>query len=307
MKMESKLLSMKEAVERYVLNSSSVAMSTFMEQMIVYAAAHEIIRQRRKNLTLIGPISDLLFDQLIGAGCVSEVKAAWVGNVMMGSAYQFRRAVEEGVPNRIKMTDYSNLTMALALHAAALGVPFLPTRSTLGSDLLDGNPHLKEFESPVSEDKLVAVEALVPDVAILPVQRCDEMGNAHVWGSLGISIDAAKASKIVILIAEEIVSAEIINSDPGRTLIQGFQVNAVVHEPWACHPSPVQGYYNRDDDYFAEYHSETKSRDGYEKWLDKWVYGVDDREHYMSLLGDERIDNLKIKTPAPSVPVDYGI
>lgn len=305
--MESKLLSMKEAVERYVLNSSSVAMSTYMEQLIVYAAAHEIIRQRRKNLTLIGPISDLLFDQLIGAGCVSEVKAAWVGNVMMGSAYQFRRAVEEGVPNKIKMTDYSNLTMALALHAAALGVPFLPTRSTLGSDILDGNRYLKEFESPVSDDKLVAVEALVPDVAILPVQRCDEMGNAHVWGSLGISIDAAKASKIVILIAEEIVSAEIINSDPGRTLIQGFQVNAVVHEPWACHPSPVQGYYNRDDDYFSEYHSETKSRDGYEKWLDKWVYGVENREHYLSLLGDERIDNLKIKTPAPSVPVDYGI
>ena len=305
--MESKLLSMKEAVERYVLNGSAVAMSTFMEQMIVYAAAHEIIRQRRKNLTLIGPISDLLFDQLIGAGCVSKVKAAWVGNVMMGSAYQFRRAVEEGVPNKINMIDYSNLTMALALHAAALGVPFLPTRSTLGSDILDGNPNLKEFESPVSDDKLVAVEALVPDVAILPVQRCDEMGNAHVWGSLGISIDAAKASKIVILIAEEIVSTEIINSDPGRTLIQGFQVNAVVHEPWACHPSPVQGYYNRDDDYFAEYHSETKSRDGYEKWLDKWVYGVDDREHYLSLLGDERIDNLKIKIPAPSVPVDYGI
>ena len=305
--MESKLLSMKEAVERYVLNSSSVAMSTFMEQMIVYAAAHEIIRQRRKNLTLIGPISDLLFDQLIGAGCVSEVKAAWVGNVMMGSAYQFRRAVEEGVPNKIKMTDYSNLTMALALHAAALWVPFLPTRSTLGSDILDGNPYLREFKSPVSEDKLVAVEALVPDVAILPVQRCDKMGNAHVWGSLGISIDAAKASKIVILIAEEIVSAEIINSDPGRTLIQGFQVNAVVHEPWACHPSPVQGYYNRDDDYFAEYHSETKSRDGYEKWLDKWVYGVDDREHYMSLLGDRRIDNLKIKTPAPSAPADFGM
>ena len=305
--MESKLLSLKEAVERYVLNSSSVAMSTFMEQMIVYAAAHEIIRQRRKNLTLIGPISDLLFDQLIGAGCVSEVKAAWVGNVMMGSAYQFRRAVEEGVPNKIKMTDYSNLTMALALHAAALWVPFLPTRSTLGSDILDGNPYLREFKSPVSEDKLVAVEALVPDVAILPVQRCDKMGNAHVWGSLGISIDAAKASKIVILIAEEIVSAEIINSDPGRTLIQGFQVNAVVHEPWACHPSPVQGYYNRDDDYFAEYHSETKSRDGYEKWLDKWVYGVDDREHYMSLLGDRRIDNLKIKTPAPSAPADFGM
>ena len=303
----SKLIPMKEAVDRYVLNGSSIAMSTFMEQMIIYSAAHEIIRQRRKNLTLIGPISDLLFDQMIGAGCVSEVKAAWVGNVMMGSAYQFRRAVEEAVPNKIKMTDYSNLTMALALHAGALGVPFLPTLSTLGSDLLEENESLIEFNSPISDEKLVAVEALRPDVAILPVQRCDEMGNAHLWGSLGISIDAARASKTVILVAEEIVSPELICSDPGRTLIQGFQVNAVVHEPWACHPSPVQGYYNRDDDYFAEYHKETKARGDFESWLNKWVYGVENREHYMSLLGEEKIWSLKIKKSALSAPVDYGI
>ena len=303
----SKLISMKEAVERYVLNGSSVAMSTFMEQMIIYSAAHEIIRQRRKDLTLIGPISDLLFDQMIGAGCVAEVKAAWVGNVMMGSAYQFRRAIEEAVPNKIRMTDYSNLTMALALHAGALGVPFLPTLSTLGSDLLEKNESLKEFNSPVSDEKLVAVEALIPDVAILPVQRCDEMGNAHLWGSLGISIDAAKASKSVILVVQEIVSPELISSDPGRTLIQGFQVSAVVHEPWACHPSPMQGYYNRDDDYFAEYHKETKTRNDFEKWLNKWVYGVEDREHYMSLLGEEKIESLGIKKSALSAPVDYGI
>ena len=303
----SKLISMNEAVERYVLNGTSITMSTFMEQMIIYSAAHEIIRQRRKNLTLIGPISDLLFDQMIGAGCVSEVKAAWVGNVMMGSAYQFRRAIEEAVPNKIKMTDYSNLTMALALHAGALGVPFLPTLSTLGSDLLEQNDSLKEFNSPISDEKLVAVEALIPDVALLPVQRCDEMGNAHVWGSLGISIDAAKASKSVILVAEEIVSPALISSDPGRTLIQGFQVSAVVHEPWACHPSPMQGYYNRDDDYFAEYHKETKSREDFEKWLNQWVYGVENREHYMLLLGEEKIGSLRIKKSALSAPVDYGI
>ena len=302
-----KLISMSEAVERYVLNGSSITMSTFMEQMIIYSAAHEIIRQRRKNLTLIGPISDLLFDQIIGAGCVSEVKAAWVGNVMMGSAYQFRRAIEEAVPNKIKMTDYSNLTMALALHAGALGVPFLPTLSTLGSDLLGQNESLKEFNSPVSDEKLVAVEALIPDVAVLPVQRCDEMGNAHIWGSLGVSVDAAKASKIVILVAEEIVSPELISSDPGRTLIQGFQVSAVVHEPWACHPSPMQGYYNRDDDFFAGYHKETKTREGFEIWLDKWVYGVENREHYLSLLGERKIRSLKIKNSALSAPVDYGI
>ena len=150
--MAGKIMSMKEAIENHIPDGSSVAMSTFMEQLIVFAAAHEIIRQGKKNLTLIGPISDLLFDQIIGAGCVSEVKAAWVGNVMMGSAYQFRRAVEEKIPNAIKVIDYSNLTMALALHAAALGVPFLPTHSTLGSDILKENPHLTEFDSPVSAD-----------------------------------------------------------------------------------------------------------------------------------------------------------
>lgn len=307
MKVTGKIMSMKEAIEKYVPDGSSVAMSTFMEQLIVFAAAHELIRQRKKNLTLIGPISDILFDQVIGAGCVSEVKAAWVGNVMMGSAYQFRRAVEEGIPNAINLIDYSNLTMALALHAAALGVPFLPTHSTLGSDILKENPYLTEFVSPVSDDKLVAVEALSPDVAIIPVQRCDEFGNAHIWGSLGISIDAAKAAKCVILIAEEVVSSEIINSDPGRTLIQGFQVDAVVHEPMACHPSPVQGKYNRDDEYFKEYHSETKSRTEFENWLRKWVYGVDDRTGYMKILGNERTKNLKIKNSAPTAPADFGI
>lgn len=305
--MAGKITSMKEAIKRHVPDGSSVAMSTFMEQLIVYAAAHEIIRQGKKNLTLIGPISDLLFDQIIGSGCVSEVKAAWVGNVMMGSAYQFRRAVEEKIPNAIKVIDYSNLTMALALHAAALGVPFLPTHSTLGSDILKENPHLTEFDSPVSGDKLVAVEALSPDVAVIPVQRCDDSGNAHVWGSLGVSIDAAKAAKCVILISEEIVSRETISSDPGRTLIQAFQVDAVVHEPMACHPSPVQGYYNRDDEYFKEYHSETKSRTGFEEWLQKWVYGADDRAGYLKLLGDERIKGLKIKKSALTVPVDFGI
>ena len=305
--MTGKTMSMKEAIEKHVPDGSSVAMSTFMEQLIVYAAAHEIIRQRKKNLTLIGPISDILFDQIIGAGCVSEVKAAWVGNVMMGSAYQFRRAVEEGMPNAINVIDYSNLTMALALHAAALGVPFLPTHSTLGSDILKENPHLEQFDSPVSDDKLVAVEALSPGVAIIPVQRCDESGNAHVWGSLGVSIDAAKAAKSVILIAEEVVSSEIISSDPGRTLIQGFQVDAVVHEPMACHPSPVQGYYNRDDEYFKEYHSESKSRTEFEDWLQKWVYGVNDRTGYLKLLGDERIEGLKIVKSAPTVPADFGM
>ena len=157
---ESKLLTMRDAIARHVPSGSMVLLGAQLEQMIPFAAGHELIRQSRRDLTLVGPISDILFDQLIGAGCVSRVMAAWVGNVSAGVGYCFRRAVERSIPRRLEVVDYSNFTMALALHAAALGVPFLPTYATLGSDLLKKNGNLREFSSPVSEEKLVAVRAL---------------------------------------------------------------------------------------------------------------------------------------------------
>jgi len=154
---ESKLMTMREAIAQHVPSGSMVLLGAQLEQMIPFAAGHELIRQGRRDLTLVGPISDILFDQLIGAGCVARVMAAWVGNVSAGVGYCFRRAVEQGIPRRIETVDYSNFTLALALHAAALGVPFLPTYATLGSDLLKKNGNLREFSSPVSEEKLVAV------------------------------------------------------------------------------------------------------------------------------------------------------
>ncbi|MBI3405849.1 MAG: CoA transferase subunit A, partial [Acidobacteria bacterium] len=234
---ESKLVSMRDAIAQHVPDGCSVLLGAQLEQMIPFAAGHEIIRQGRRNLTLIGPISDILFDQMIGAGCVSRVMAAWVGNVSAGLGYCFRRAMEQGIPQKIEMVDHSNFTVALALHAAALGVPFLPSYTALGSDILKGNSHLCEFPSPISDEKLVAVEALHPDVAILYVQRCDENGNAHLWGNFGVAVDAVRAAKKVIIVAEEIVAPEVISSDPNRTLIPGFLVSAVVHEPWGAHPS----------------------------------------------------------------------
>ena len=239
---ESKLLTMRDAIARHVPSGSMVLLGAQLEQMIPFAAGHELIRQSRRDLTLVGPISDILFDQMIGAGCVSRVMAAWVGNVSAGVGYCFRRAVERSIPRRLEVVDYSNFTMALALHAAALGVPFLPTYATLGSDLLKKNGNLREFSSPVSEEKLVAVRALRPDVAILHVQRSDAQGNAHLWGSLGVAVDGARAARKVIVVAEEIVEPSVIASDPNRTLIPGFLVAAVVHEPGGAHPSPVQGY-----------------------------------------------------------------
>jgi glutaconate CoA-transferase, subunit A len=302
----SKLMTMHDAVARHVPSGAMVLLGAQMEQMIPFAAGHELIRQGRRDLTLVGPISDILFDQMIGAGCASKVMAAWVGNVSAGIAYCLRRAVEQGIPRRVDVTDYSNFTFALALHSGALGVPFLPTYSTLGSDLLKKNGNLREFISPVNEDKLVAVRALRPDVAVLHVQRADEHGNAHIWGSLGVAVDGARAARKVIIIAEEIVAPEVIASDPNRTLVPGFLVAAVVHEPGGAHPSPVQGYYGRDHGFFAEYHEQSRKLEDFEKWLEHWVVRTADRRDYMKQLGTARFDSLAVREHAPSAPADFG-
>jgi glutaconate CoA-transferase subunit A len=302
----SKLVTMKEAIVQHVPSGSSVLMGAELEQMIPFSAGHEIIRQNRRDLTLVGPISDMLFDQMIGAGCVSRTLAAWIGNASAGVGYCFRRAVEDSIPHAIETVDYTNFTIAMALHAGALGVPFLPTKAALGSDVLKRNGMLREFESPVSGDKLVAVPAIHPDIAILPVQRADANGNSHLWGNFGVAVDGARASRKVIVVAEEIVEAEVISSDPNRTLIPGFLVTAVVHEPWGAHPSPVQGYYGRDHAFFAEYHEQSRRQEDYERWLDRWVIRVSSRQEYMKELGEDRAAGLKVRKHAYSAPADFG-
>jgi glutaconate CoA-transferase subunit A len=302
----SKLVTIKEAVARHVTPGSMVLMGAQLEQMIPFAAGHEIIRQGLRDLTLVGPISDILFDQLIGAGCVTRVMAAWVGNVSAGVGYCFRRAVERDIPRPVQMVDYSNFTLALGVHAGAMGVPFMPTYSTLGSDLLKKNGNLREFPSPVNEEKLIAVRAIKPDVAIIHVQRADEFGNAHLWGNLGVAVDGARASRKVIVVAEEIVAPEVIASDPNRTLIPGLFVTAVVHEPWGAHPSPVQGHYGRDHAFFSQYHEQSRELEEFERWLARWVNGVPDRRAYMNLLGVCRVEALGVREHAHSAPADFG-
>jgi glutaconate CoA-transferase, subunit A len=302
----SKLVSMQRAIAEHVPSGSMVMMGAQLEQMIPFAAGHEMIRQGRRDLTLVGPISDILFDQLIGAGSVSRVMAAWVGNASAGMGYCFRRAVEKNIPRAIETVDHTNLTLALALHAAAMGVPFMPTYTTLGSDLLKRNGNLREFSSPVNEQRLVAVRALRPDVAILNVQRADAAGNVHLWGNLGVAIDGARASRKVIVVAEEIVAPEVIASDPNRTLIPGFLVTAVVHEPGGAHPAPVQGYYGRDHAFFHEYHDQTRELEGFERWIKHWITEVSSRGSYLERLGEGRADSLRVREHALSVPADFG-
>jgi glutaconate CoA-transferase subunit A len=302
----SKIMTMCDAVARFVPRGSSVVMGAALESLIPFAAGHEIIRRQVRDLTLIGPISDTLFDQLIGAGCVRKVIAAWVGNVSAGLGHNYRRACEQGIPHRLEVSDHSNFTVSLALLAGGLGAPYIPTYSLLGTDIPGTNPAFRQSVSPFGGEKILLVPSLQPDVAILHVQRSDENGNAHAWGSLGISEEAALASQRIIIVAEEIVPHQIIVSDPNRVLAPSFKVCAVVHEPGGAHPSPVQGYYNRDHEYYHEYHRTTRTVEGNAEWMGQWVADVKDRAGYLQKLGEERRQGLQLKEHRYAAPVDYG-
>ncbi len=302
----TKLMSMRDAVSRFVSDGASIAIGCALEPLIPFAASHEIIRQSRRDLTLIGPISDILFDQMIGAGCVARVIAAWAGNVSEGLGHNYRRAAEKGLPHRIEIIDHSNYSIAVALQAAALGAPYIPIRSLLGSDIARDHPGMRPAPSPFGGEPTLLVQAVQPDVAILHVQRADALGRAHVWGGLGICEEAALAAKGVIYVAEEIVPAEVILSDPNRVLAPGFKTLAVVHEPGGAHPSPVQGYYNRDHAAFAEYHKQSRTAAGFGAWLREWVIDTPDRAAYLAKLGAERWQALAPKEQRLAAPVDYG-
>jgi glutaconate CoA-transferase subunit A len=302
----SKLMTMTRAVERFVPDGCSVLMGAALESLIPFAAGHEIIRQRRKGLTLIGPISDILFDQLIGAGCVSRVVAAWVGNVSAGLAHSYRRAVESNTPHPIQIEDHSNFTLALGLLAGSLGAPFIPTKTLLGTDLLSGNPAFRLSSETGTGRPLAYVRAITPDIAILQVQRSDGDGHAHCWGNLGVSEEGGLASRGVILVAEEVVPSEVILSDPNRVLLPSSKVMAVVHEPWGAHPSPVQGFYGRDHRFYEEYHAASRTTEGFDRWLEAWVMDVKDRAAYITRVRKDRLDRLKPAQRRMAAPVDYG-
>jgi glutaconate CoA-transferase, subunit A len=282
-----KLMSLSQAVERCVPDGSSLVLGACQEAVIPFAVGHELIRQQRQDLTLIAPISDMLFDQLIGAGCVARVAAGWVGNVSAGLGHCFRRAVERGIPRPLELHDYSNFTLGLAMLAAALGAPFIPTRTILGSDILQTNPGLIQGPNPLDPegDPLVFVRPLRPDVAVLHVQRADSQGHFQLWGNLGLAVEAALAADRILITAEDLVPSEVILAQPNLVPAPAHKVAAVVHEPGGSHPSPVAGYCERDHEAFHDYHVRTRSVEGYQAWAEEWVLGVPDRQGYLRKLG----------------------
>lgn len=305
--MSNKETSLSDAIASLVRDGDGVVMGAGLEHNVPFAATHEIIRQGRRDLDVIAPISDASTDMMIGAGCVGRVTGAWVGNVSGGLGHNYRRAFEAGEPRAIGVTDHSNFSLAMALTAGAYGIPFVPVRSLLGSDIVQSNPALKSAQDPFSQngDPIVLVPSLKPDVAILPVQRADVFGNCHHWGSAGLMQEAALAAERVIVLADEMVGSDVIRSDPNRVLFPGFRVSAVCHVQGAVHPSPMTGRWRRDNAFFADYHARSRRRDGFLAWLDEWVLGPADHAAYRAKLG-ARLDDLRIKGQALSEPANFA-
>ncbi|MGQ0664110.1 MAG: CoA transferase subunit A [Pseudomonadota bacterium] len=305
--MNDKLFSLDRAAAELIGDGDGVVLGASLEPMIPFALTYEIIRQRKRDLKMIAPISDASSDMLIGAGCVAEVTGAWVGNVSGGLGHNYRRAAERQIPRAIRINDHSNFSLGMALLAAAYGLPYVPIRSLLGSDILASNPSFRRATDPFAAEPepVVLVPPLVPDVAVISVQRADRDGNSHYWGSAGLAQEAALAAKRVLVLAEEIVAPEVIASDPNRVLFPGFLVSAVVHCPAGAHPSPMPGVWQRDTAFFNDYHARSRQRDGFLAWLDEWVLGVPDHAAYRAKLG-RRLDELRIRGQAPAAPVNFA-
>jgi glutaconate CoA-transferase subunit A len=297
----SKICSLSEAIQTHVHDGDLVYAAGFTH-LIPFAAGHEIIRQGRKNLTLARATPDLIYDQMVAAGCARKLIFSYMGNPGVGSLRILRSEIEAG---RLEWEEYSHFGMISRLQAGASGLPFMPMNQTAAVDLERSNPHYRRVTDPYTGREVVVVPPLNPDVAIVHVQRCDAGGNAQIWGIIGEQKEAAFASQRVILTAEEIVDEDIIRSDPNRTLIPAFKVDAVCHVPYCAHPSYTQGYYDRDNTFYLNWDKVSETPEQVKAYLDEWVYGVEDRAAYMDKLGSEVRSRLSVESRLSS-PVDYG-
>ncbi|HZY45498.1 MAG TPA: CoA-transferase [Anaerolineae bacterium] len=297
----SKVMSLPDAIAKFVHDGDTIYAAGFTH-LIPFAAGHEIIRQRKNDLVLARATPDLIYDQMVAAGCAKKIIFSYSGNPGVGSLRVIRQEMEAG---RLAYEEYSHFAMITRVAAGASGLPFLPMRPTGAEDLAKVNPQYKTIIDPYTGVELVTVPALNPDVAIIHAQRADANGNAQIWGIVGEQKEVAFASKKVILTVEEIVDESVIRSDPNRTLIPGFVVSAVCHVPFAAHPSYTQGYYDRDNKFYLEWDKISETRENVTAWLDEWVYGLKDHAEYWAKLGSEAHDRLKVQA-AFSEPVNYG-
>ena len=297
----TKLVPLSDAIAAYV-NDGDVLYAAGFTHLIPFAAGHEMIRQGKKNLTLARATPDLVYDQMVAAGCAKKLIFSYMGNPGVGSLRIVRSAIEQG---QLEWEEYSHFGMITRLQAGASGLPFLPMNQTGAAHIEAANPNIKRIPDPFGGKDVIVVPALKPDVAIVHVQRADSDGNAHLWGIIGEQKEAAFAARKVILTAEEIVDESVIRSDPNRTMIPGIVVSAVCHVPFACHPSYAQGYYDRDNEFYLAWDKVSESAEATKRYLDEWVYGVKDRNEYWEKLGTETHKRLEVPEQM-SQPINYG-
>ena len=295
---------MRDAVAELVRDGDTVAIEGFTH-LISFAAGHEIIRQRKRDLTLARMTPDVIYDQMVAAGVARKLVFSWLGNPGVGGLNAIRR-VTEGPEASLELEEYSHFGMVARYTAGAMNLPFFPLRSYFETDLPRANPLIRRIESPYGDGEVYAVPPLRPDVTVIHAQRADAAGNTQVWGLLGCQKEAAFAADRVIVVVEELVDEAVIRADPNRTIVPGIIVDAVVVEPFGAHPSYVQGAYDRDNRFYRDWDPISRDADMTARWLDEWVHGVAGRAEYVAKLGDERVASLRPAAPAPSGTVDYG-
>jgi glutaconate CoA-transferase subunit A len=300
----SKVASMREAIATLVRDGDSVAIEGFTH-LICFAAGHEIIRQRRRDLTLIRMTPDVIYDQMIGAGVARKLVFSWLGNPGVGSLHAIRRLTEGAAPT-LELEEYSHFGMVGRYIAGATRLPFYPLRSYEGTDMPAANPLIRPMPSPYDDGQVYVVPPINPDVTIVHAQRADAAGNTQVWGLVGAQKEAAFAAERVIVVVEELVDESVIRADPNRTVIPGLIVDAVVHEPFGAHPSYVQGFYDRDNTFYVEWDAIARDPQRLAGWLDAWVYRCAGRGEYMERLGPAVRQRIRPSGSALAGAIDYG-
>jgi glutaconate CoA-transferase subunit A len=302
-------MNLSDAISQFIFDGASVSLEGFTHA-IPTAAGHEIIRQGFKDLTLYRQTADIIIDQMLAAGCISTLVSSFVGNSSAGSLGEIRRRIEQSDPVKLNYVEYSHYGMVCRYLAGAQKLPFYPLKSYFGSDLPDVNDEIRKVQSPYpnedgSFDEIYVVPPINPDVTIVHAQRADQWGNIQMWGLTGLQAEAVFAAKNAIVTVEEIVSDEIVRSDPNRTIIPSHAVSAVVQVPMGAHPSFTQGYYDRDNNFYRDWSAISGNKEKIAEWMKAFIFDTKNHEEYVALLGEETLTRLAVGD-AFSLPINYG-
>jgi glutaconate CoA-transferase subunit A len=282
----AQIVALRDAIEDLVRDGDTVALEGFTH-LIPHAVGHELIRRGRRDLTLIRMTPDLVYDQLIGAGCARKLVFSWGGNPGVGSLHRFRDAVEKGWPAPLEIEEHSHAGMAAAYAAGASGLPFGVLRGYAGTDLVGRTPSLTEIECPFTGERLAAVRALRPDVGIVHAQQADRAGNVQLWGITGVQKETVLASARSIVTVEEIVPELI--PQPGAVVIPSWVIDAVAEAPGGAHPSYAHGYYERDNAFYVGWDPISRDRDAFTDWIRRHVLETEDVLQYRQSLRDAEV------------------